>query len=128
MINWRRGILGGGSRLSEYPFILQGSVGAWLEAGIYEVELDDVMAKCVSCRCCCRPLLGYKVDAGLSDVACYDQRWGTLEIPPGNADHSYLREMCDTDQGKRYDAFVVTSIPKAAVTKVSSFLILRRRY
>jgi hypothetical protein len=32
---------------------------------------------------------------------------------------SYLREMCDTEQAKRYDAFVVTSIPKAAVTKVS---------
>jgi len=38
-----------------------------------------------------------------------------------DADISYLREMCDTEQGKRYDAFVVTSIPKAAVTKVSYF-------
>ena len=44
-----------------------------------------------------------------------------LEIMTADADISYLREMCDTEQGKRYDAFVVTSIPKAAVTKVSSF-------
>jgi hypothetical protein len=47
-----------------------------------------------------------------------------LEVTTGDADISYLREMCDTDQGKRYDAFVVTSIPKAAVTKVNFFYLL----
>jgi hypothetical protein len=67
-------------------------------------------------------------DAMPGDGRCYILRWWILEVTTGNADISYLREMCDTEQGKRYDAFVVTSIPKAAVTKVSSFYLPSEEY
>jgi predicted dienelactone hydrolase len=65
---------------------------------------------------------GWSVTAAMDHATSHGiGGWRMLEVATGDADNSYLREMCDTEQGKRYDAFVVTSIPKAAVTKVSSF-------